>query len=186
MAEAAAAAAVSAVRTAGAGAAAPDPLPDGTAMGAPLVVEAAAALREADSVTAAVVPAFWAMRLAALTGATADSKKAPGALAITAIWLMDRSTTMAFRTLLAGLCHSERSQIILCSLCCRFVPAWEQGISAEERGPLGATKDAWQGDAVYGIAPVMAALASGRRVIHKLYVQEGVLPLCYSQPFQKR
>lgn len=29
------------------------------------------------------------------------------------------------------------------------------------------------GDALYGLAPVLAALASGRRTVHALYVQEG-------------
>lgn len=46
---------------------------------------------------------------------------------------------------------------------------------ADHRGALGATKDAWQGDALYGIAPVLAALQAGRRELHALYVQEGHL-----------
>ncbi len=29
------------------------------------------------------------------------------------------------------------------------------------------------GDALYGLAPVLAAFASGRRTVHALYVQEG-------------
>lgn len=47
--------------------------------------------------------------------------------------------------------------------------------SAEEKGPLTITKEAWKGDALYGIAPVLAALAAGRRDLHALYVQEGHL-----------
>ena len=35
-------------------------------------------------------------------------------------------------------------------------------------------KQEWEGDVVYGVAPVLAALQSNRRTIHTLYVQEGL------------
>ena len=85
-----------ALRAAGAGEAAPDPSPDGTAMEALLVADFAAAPREAELLTATAAPAFWATRLAALTGTTAKSKRAPGALEITAIRLTDTSMHNGF------------------------------------------------------------------------------------------
>lgn len=39
---------------------------------------------------------------------------------------------------------------------------------------LPQLRDSWNGDVVYGISPVLAALESGRRTVHALYVQEGL------------
>lgn len=37
-------------------------------------------------------------------------------------------------------------------------------------------KDTWVDDVVYGVSPVLAALAAGRRIINTLYVQESTDP----------
>ena len=42
---------------------------------------------------------------------------------------------------------------------------------------LRKLKDEWQGDALFGINPVLAALRAGRREARVLYVQEGKLKL---------
>ena len=40
---------------------------------------------------------------------------------------------------------------------------------------LRQLRDEWEGDAVYGISPVLAALSAGRRQAFALYIQEGAL-----------
>ena len=38
---------------------------------------------------------------------------------------------------------------------------------------MRAIKEQWQGDALYGVAPVLAALRAGRRTAYTLYLQQG-------------